>query len=376
MEDRIHRSAVGTSMTRVVGALLVCLALVACGGKNKGGKTTPAAGSGSGSDTNQSMNDTGEPQGGGSGANPAGGGSGANPAGGGSGANPSGGGVGDTTPPVVPINLDPDPAQAKTQVDAHLVIARNALAQGTPDAETALREARAALAIDAANLDAAAMVAFAYYHKKLYDTAELVLDDLFRREAAKSNANVMYVYGLVYDKTNRPDRALLAFKKAVELKPDFASALVDLGTYQLKNAQYGDAEQTYETLTQKLNRNDAITLTNLGSAYRGRSVDFPAGGQRDGYVQKAEGAYKRAIQVNGNYGPAYYNLGLLYLDNDPYPGMPDPMQRINTAKSYFDQYKNMPGFDVKLYDTRMKDVNKALKRAQKAQKKTASGGTP
>jgi hypothetical protein len=30
----------------------------------------------------------------------------------------------------------------------------------------------------------------------------------------------------------------------------------------------------------------------------------------------------------------------------------------------------MPDFDVKLYDTRMKDVNKALKRAQKAQKKT------
>jgi len=364
-------SAVGKSMTRVAGALLVCLALVACGGKNKGGKTTPANGTGSGSGSNtQSMNDTGEPQGGaggaGSGANPA------NPAGGGSGsgANPSGGGGADNGPPVVPINLDPDPAAAKTQVEAHLVIARNALAQGTPDAETALREARAALAIDAANIDAAAMVAFAYYHKKLYDTAELVLDDLFRREAAKSNANVMYVYGLVYDKTNRPDRALLAFKKAVELKPDFASALVDLGTYQLKNAQYTDAEGTYETLTQKLNRNDAITLTNLGSAYRGRSVDFPAGGQRDGYVQKAEGAYKRAIQVNGNYGPAYYNLGLLYLDNDPYPGMPDPMQRINTAKSYFDQYKNMPGFDVKLYDTRMKDVTKALKRAQKAQKKT------
>jgi tetratricopeptide (TPR) repeat protein len=374
MEDRTHGSAVGKSMTRVVGALLVCLALVACGGKNKGGKTTPANGSGSGSNT-QSMNDTGEPQGGGTGG---GSGSAANPAGGGSGsgANPSGGGGADNGPPVVPINLDPDPAAAKTQVEAHLVIARNALAQGTPDAETALREARAALAIDAANIDAAAMVAFAYYHKKLYDTAELVLDDVFRREAAKSNANVMYVYGLVYDKTNRPDRALLAFKKAVELKPDFASALVDLGTYQLKNAQYGDAEQTYEQLTQKLNRNDAITLTNLGSSYRGRSVDFPAGGQRDGYVQKAEGAYKRAIQVNGNYGPAYYNLGLLYLDNDPYPGMPDPMQRINTAKSYFDQYKNMPGFDVKLYDTRMKDVNKALKRAQKAQKKTASGGNP
>jgi hypothetical protein len=112
-------------------------------------------------------------------------------------------------------------------------------------------------------------------------------------------------------------------------------------------------------------------LTSLGSAYRGRAGDYPLGsGERGSYVVKADAAYKRALQADGQYGPAYYNLGLLYLDNDPYPGMPDPMQRINTAKSYFDQYKNMPGFDVKLYDTRMKDVNKALKRAQKAQKKT------
>ena len=348
----------------------LCLGLVACGGKNKNDKTTPGGGSGSGSGDTQSMNDTGDP-------NAPGGGSGAgNPAtpGGGSGTTP-GTTPGSNDPPVTPINLDPDPAQAKTQVDAHLTIAKNALGLPNPDAETALREARAALAIDAANVDAAAMVAFAYYHKKLYDTAELVLDDLFRREAAKSNANVMYVYGLVYDKTNRPDRALLAYKKAVELKPDFASALVNLGMYQLKNAQYPDAEQSFEKLTQQLGRNDAITLTSLGSAYRGRSVDFPAGPQRDGYVQKAEGAYKRALQVNGNYGPAYYNLGLLYLDNDPYPGLPDPMARINTAKSYFDQYKNMPGFDVKLYDTRMKDVTKALKRAQKAQKAPKGGGT-
>jgi len=43
MRDRMASSAVCTRMTRVAGALLVCLALVACGGKNKGGKTTPAA---------------------------------------------------------------------------------------------------------------------------------------------------------------------------------------------------------------------------------------------------------------------------------------------------------------------------------------------
>ena len=279
--------------------------------------------------------------------------------------------------PVVTMpNYDPDPVQAKTQVDQHLQVARAALSTSTPDAETALREARLALAIDAANVDAAAMVAFAYYHKKLYDTAELVLDDLFKRETAKQNANVYYVYGLIYDHTNRPEQAVLSFKKTVELNPNHASALINLGVHQLQNTQYAEALSTFERLVNQFGRTDAVTLTSLGSAYRGHAADYPAGSpDRDANVQKAEAAYKRALQSNSSYGPAYYNLGLLYLDNDPFPGLPDTLLRLNTAKGYFDQYKNMPSLEMKLYDDRMKDVTKAIKRAEKMLKKGKGGAS-
>ncbi|MBA3396375.1 MAG: tetratricopeptide repeat protein [Deltaproteobacteria bacterium] len=350
-------------MTLRFGALLCAFAIAAaCGGGKKAGKTTPGGGTGS---DGQSMTDK-DPVGDGGGTG------GADGDGGGSAGLPTpGGGTTDpTSPAVVAPNHDIDPAQAKTQVDAHLTIAKKALSQPTPDPEVALREARAALAIDAANVDAAAFVAFAYYHKRLYDTAELVLDDLFKREAAKQNANVYYVYGLVYDATNRPDRAQLAYRKAVEINPNHTSALVNLGVHQLKNSQYTEAQATFERLTQQFNRNDAITLTSLGSAYRGRSADYPPGaGERAKFVQTAEASYKRALQANASYGPAYYNLGLLYLDTDPYPGIADPMQRLTAAKAFFEQYKNMPGVDIKLYDSRMKDVDKAIKRVQKQQKK-------
>ena len=84
-----------------------------------------------------------------------------------------------------------------------------------------------------------------------------------------------------------------------------------------------------------------VTLTSLGSAYRGHSADFqPGSSERDQFVRAAEGAYKRATNANTNYGPAYYNLGLLYLENDPFPGIKDGLQRLNAAKGYFDQYKN------------------------------------
>ena len=362
-----------------IAAIILCVA-AACGGDNKkGGSTTPKqAGSG-----DQSMQDA-DPKGSGNVAG--GGGSGApgsTPTGGP--AAPPGGPVVDpisSGPPIVIPNMDPDPGAAKQQVDSHLTIARAALAASTPDPDTALREAREALKADATNVDAAAMVAFAYYHKKLYDTAELVLDDLIKRDVAKNNANVNYVYGLIYDHTNRPEQALKAYTAAVAINPNFPSALVNLGVFQLKNKQYTEAQNTFERLVNQFNRQDAITLTSLASAYRGRSGDLQAGDpNRDNLIRQAEATYRRAMSANPSYGPAYYNMGLLYLDADPFPGITDPLQRVNAAKDYFDKYKNMPGVDIKLFDERMKDVTKLIKRIQKQQKKGGSappsgGGAP
>jgi tetratricopeptide (TPR) repeat protein len=371
-------------MTRL-GALMLCVAAGCGGAAATKATTTPdkmAAGS-----PDQEMRDPGDPTGPAGAPQGAAGGSSATRARGAT-ATPSpdpgdasaGGQPGPdlAVGPVVTMpNYDPDPVQARSQVDQHLQIARAALASPTPDADSALREARFALQIDAANIDAAAMVAFAYYHKKLYDTAELVLDDLFKRETAKQNASVYYVYGLVYDHTNRPDQAVLSFKKALEINPNHASALVNLGVHQLQNTQYAEALQSFERLANQFGRNDAVTLTSLGSAYRGHAADYPAGSpDRDDNVRRAEAAYKRALQGNTSYGPAYYNLGLLYLDNDPFPGLSDPLLRLSTSKAYFDQYKNMPNVDMKLYDERMKDVTKATKRAEKQLKKSRGGSPP
>lgn len=381
--DPLLGSCVHSSMIRLGMILLVCVA--ACGGGDKKEKTTPDKATPGDPQSMHDPGDPGNPEVGTTGGNPASGNPAAGARGAGSMPNSNAGGGGSATASgpdeqagsvVTMPNYDPDPAQAKTQVDQHLQVARAALATATPDAETALREARLALQLDAANVDAAAMVAFAYYHKKLYDTAELVLDELFKREAAKQNPNVYYVYGLVYDHTNRPEQAVWSFKEAVERNPNHASALVNLGVHQLQNSQYAEALQAFERLVNQFGKSDAITLTSLGSSYRGHAADYPAGSpDRDNNVRQAEAAYKRALQASSSYGPAYYNLGLLYLDNDPFPGLSDTLLRLSTARSYFDQYKNMPNFEMKLYDDRMKDVTKAIKRAEKMLKKGKAGST-
>jgi tetratricopeptide (TPR) repeat protein len=181
------------------------------------------------------------------------------------------------------------------------------------------------------------------------------------------------VFGLIYDKTARPELAVKAYTQAVQINPKLASALVNLGVHQLRNKQYGAAQGTFEKLTREMNRNDAVTLTSLGSAYRGRSADYPPGsGDRNTLIMGSEASYKRALSQNANYGPAYFNLAMLYLDADPFPsggGSLDTLLRLNAAKAFLDQYKNAPGVDIKLYDERMKDVTKAITREEKKRSK-------
>lgn len=385
--DPAPRRGVGKRMLARLGAVLLALALVACGGKDKGKSTTPA-GKGAGGGDATGMKD-GDPVGGGGGDGGGAGGGDVSPdapgdmGGGGGGEDPgtgtgeepgAGAGTGDA-PRYVPPNLDPDPGEARQGVAKHLKAGRDALRGDNPDPDRAIAEAKAALTIDGTSVDAVVILAHAYYHKKLYDTAETVLDMLVKdREVAKKHAGVYFVYGLVYDKINEPAKAFLAYKTAVDLKPDYGSALVNLGVHQLRNKQYGEAIQTYETLTSQLGYADAITWNGLGSAYRGRSGDYdPGSGSRNDLLLKAELAFKRAIQANRNYGAPYYNLGVLYLDADPYPapdgGSLDTLVRLNKAKTYFEEYKNMPGVDMKLFDERLKDVTKLIKREEKKRKK-------
>lgn len=280
--------------------------------------------------------------------------------------------------PIRPPNLDPDPAVAARDVNVKLTSARAALSAATPDPDKALADARAALAIDATSVDAVVVMAHAYVAKKLYSTAEVILDMMFKdREVSRSNPGVYYVYGLIYDAKNEDAKAFAAYKKSVELAPNYKSALVNLGVHYLQNKQYDEALSIYEKLTGSLGLSTDVTLTNLGSAYRGKSGDYQAGdAPRGQYLLKAEEAYKRAVSANKNYGPAYYNLGLLYLDGDPFPqggAAMDTLVRLQRAKTYFDEYRQLPGANQTLLDEQVKQVDKLIKREEKMRKKKEQG---
>ena len=271
-------------------------------------------------------------------------------------------------------NLDTPPDEARKQVVQHLATARAMLAASTPDPDAAISAAKQALAADATSIDAQVTIAHAYYVKRLYDTAEVLLDMLIgSRAEAKQNAGVFYVYGLIYDQKKDFDRALKAYTMAVNLNPAFASAHINLGVHQLRNKQYDMAVATYEKVSGALGQTSPEVYNSLGSAYRGRSAGWPAGApDNTAYLRKAEDAFKRALTLRRDYATPYYNLGLLYLDADPFPGPAgalDTLVRLGQAKTYFEEYKSKPGADLSLVEARLKDVSKLIKREEKKRKK-------
>jgi tetratricopeptide (TPR) repeat protein len=279
-------------------------------------------------------------------------------------------------PKIEPPDLDVGAAAQKERVEQHLRAARKALSGAGKDPDAAIREARSALAVDATSIDAVVLIAHAYHVKRLHDTAEVMLDMMFKsRKKAKTHAGVFYVYGLIYDHTNRPEQAMVAYQKAVELKPDHDSALLNLGVHYLRNRNYDQAISIYEKLTGERGQASAVTYTNLGSAYRGRSGDYPTeSAARNELLRKAETAYKQALSGNRNYAPVYYNLGLLYLDADPLPAgdgtLMDTLRRLERAKTYFNEYRAMSGADIDLVAERLKQTDKLIKREQKARDRT------
>jgi hypothetical protein len=97
--------------------------------------------------------------------------------------------------------------------------------------------------------------------------------------------------------------------------------------------------------------------------------------KRNELLRKAEEQYNKSKNINKNYAAAYYNLGLLYLDADPFPegksGEMDLIKRLQKAKNFFNEYRSMPGADNKLADEQVSVAQKLIDKEQRARQKAA-----
>ena len=122
------------------------------------------------------------------------------------------------------------------------------------------------------------------------------------RQALKleDNAETQFALGLTLSRLSRTDEEVLAYKRAVALKPDHANALERLGQSYFKQKRYEDAARAFEQL--KIYKPDANSFNALGESYF-----------ESGKVQESVDAFNNAVGYDPNLDRARYNLGRAYL---------------------------------------------------------------
>ncbi len=113
-------------------------------------------------------------------------------------------------------------------------------------------------------------------------------------------AEAWFQKGLELEETGAPvEQAIEAYQKVLELNPEAAGALVNLGTIYYRMRKLGEAEKYYcEAI--EADPNYALANFNLGNLY-----------DEQGRMEEAFQYYRRALELSPNYADAHFNLALL-----------------------------------------------------------------
>jgi tetratricopeptide (TPR) repeat protein len=120
------------------------------------------------------------------------------------------------------------------------------------------------------------------------------------RAVLDREAEHWFQQGLTFEETGAPvDLALQAYAKAIELNPNAAGALVNLGTIYFRMNKLPKAEACYRKAVEA-DPNYPLAHFNLANLYDER-----------GDTELARTHYLTSIRLNPRYGDAYFNLALL-----------------------------------------------------------------
>ena len=149
--------------------------------------------------------------------------------------------------------------------------------------------------------EAGRLVGEAYMSQNDYTAA---LNELLKAERTYTNDPHLHNdLGLVYMAKDRLLLAIEHFKKAVDLKPDYAPARNNLGTAYLAMKNWDSAIICFKEVSRDLlYATPHYPLTNLGWAYYNKK-EFAL----------AEQFYREALKIDPNFPIALRGLGLTYL---------------------------------------------------------------
>ena len=148
-------------------------------------------------------------------------------------------------------------------------------------------------------------------------------------------SRIEYIRELIKD--CRYDEALDALELAQEKEPDNWELFYGYARLQFELGDYASAVANYEQLVE--HHKSAIVYYNLGEAY-----------ECNNQLDKAIGAYLKAIVANEKFPFAYKKLGMLFMARND----------MESAKEYFNDYLKLD-----IAKDEKESVEKVLKRIEK-----------
>ena len=146
---------------------------------------------------------------------------------------------------------------------------------------------------------------FSNYGVILKDLGKLQKAEFLYRKAIEIKpdfAEAYYNLGIILSDLGKLEEAQFLYRKAIEIKPDYIKAYSNLGSILSDLGKLEEAEFLYRKVI-AINPNYAKAYSNLGIILS----DL-------GKLEEAQFLYHKAIKIKPDFAEAYYNLGIILID--------------------------------------------------------------
>ncbi|MFH1530283.1 MAG: tetratricopeptide repeat protein [Pseudomonadota bacterium] len=244
---------------------------------------------------------------------------------------------------------------APEDLSKQVVLMRIMIAAG--EQRRAIERIRELLRKDEVNVELMKTLARAYISLGKYRTARYILEkrvkELMRNQI---DADIAYMMAHILKHTSTDVRKQVdAYQLVIQLRPDLAEAHNNLGLIYYETRNYTQAAQEF-MVAYRLAPGLVGAKLNLANAYKAL-----------GEYEKSRDIYLEITSAHPDYSGAYYNLGVLYFENEF--GEEKKKDLLARSIGYFEQYRKAlgprlsPQDPVNGYIAEAHDLRKQIDRA-------------